>query len=83
LDLESAIRVGMLLDVGRDRYRQVGNAAGLGAEQLLLSRGRRALAERLAKRVRYVELTAHGSFTDLFVQSLGFGRADTSSPVTS
>ena len=73
LDLESAIRVGLLVDVGRERYRQVGNAAGRGAEQLLLSRERRIMADRLAKRVRYVELTVHESFTDMFAQSLGFG----------
>ena len=74
LDLESAIRVGLLVDVGRERYRQVGNAAGRGAEQLLLSRQARAQAERLAKRVRYVELTVHQSFTEVFARSLGFGR---------
>jgi uncharacterized 2Fe-2S/4Fe-4S cluster protein (DUF4445 family) len=39
-----------------------------------LSRERRAAADRLAKRVRYVELTVHKSFTDTFAQSLGFGR---------
>jgi uncharacterized 2Fe-2S/4Fe-4S cluster protein (DUF4445 family) len=77
LDLESAIRVGLLVDVGRERYRRVGNAAGRGAEQLLMSRERRALADRLAKRVRYVELTVHKSFTDTFAQSLGF---DTGNP---
>jgi len=76
LDLESAIAVGLLVDVGRERYKQVGNAAGRGAEQLLLSRERRHVADRLAKRVRYVELTVHGSFTDVFTRSLGFGRAD-------
>jgi len=74
LDLESAIRVGLLVDVERKRYRQVGNAAGQGAEQLLLSRERRAMADRLAKRVRYVELRVHSSFTDMFAKSLGFGR---------
>ncbi len=76
LDLESAIRVGPLVDVGRERYRQVGNAAGRGAEQLLLSRERRAVADHLAKRVRYVELTVHESFTDMFAQSLGFERGE-------
>ena len=65
--------MGLLVDVGRERYRQVGNAAGRGAEQLLLSRERRMMADRLAKRVRYVELTVHESFTDMFAQSLGFG----------
>ncbi len=73
LDLESAIRLGLLVDVGRERYQQVGNAAGRGAEQLLLSRQRRALADRLAARVRYVELTVQKSFTDVFARSLSFG----------
>jgi uncharacterized 2Fe-2S/4Fe-4S cluster protein (DUF4445 family) len=84
LDLESAIRVGLLVDVGRERYRQVGNAAGRGAEQLLLSRERRMLADHLAKRVRYIELTVHRSFTEMFAQSLGFGRGsppDTGAPL--
>ena len=74
LDLESAIGVGLLVEVARERYRQVGNAAGRGAEQLLLSRERRAMADSLARRVRYVELTVHRSFTDMFARSLGFGR---------
>ena len=65
LDLQSAIRVGLLVDVDRHRYHQVGNAAGRGAEQLLLSRERRAVADRLAMRVRYVELTVNRSFTFL------------------
>jgi uncharacterized 2Fe-2S/4Fe-4S cluster protein (DUF4445 family) len=72
LDLESAIRLGLLVDVGRERYLQVGNAAGRGAEQLLLSQERRALADRLAARVRYVELTVEKSFTDVFARSLSF-----------
>ncbi len=74
LDLESAVRIGLLVDVDRERYRQVGNAAGRGAEQLLLSGARRALADRLAARVRYVELTVEPSFTDVFARSLSFGR---------
>jgi uncharacterized 2Fe-2S/4Fe-4S cluster protein (DUF4445 family) len=73
LDLQSAIRVGLLVDVDRHRYHQVGNAAGRGAEQLLLSRERRAVADRLATRVRYVELTVSRSFTDVFAAALSFG----------
>ena len=74
LDLESAVRVGLLVDVPRARYRQVGNAAGRGAEQLLLSRQARVLADGLAERVRYVELTVHPAFVDVFAASLGFVR---------
>jgi uncharacterized 2Fe-2S/4Fe-4S cluster protein (DUF4445 family) len=73
LDLDSAVRVGLLVQVSRDRYHQVGNAAGRGAEQLLLSAERRVVADRLARRVRYVELTVNSSFTDVFAQSLSFG----------
>ena len=73
LDLKSAVRIGLLVDVDHERYRQVGNAAGRGAEQLLLSRQRRVLADRLAARVRYVELTVTRSFTDVFAESLSFG----------
>jgi uncharacterized 2Fe-2S/4Fe-4S cluster protein (DUF4445 family) len=61
------------VDVDRHRYHQVGNAAGRGAEQLLLSRERRAVADRLATRVRYVELTVSRSFTDVFAAALSFG----------
>ena len=75
LDLESAVRTGLLVDVARGRYRQVGNAAGQGAKLLLLSRQGRATADRLAKEVRYVELTVHPSFTDTFAESLGFSCA--------
>jgi uncharacterized 2Fe-2S/4Fe-4S cluster protein (DUF4445 family) len=74
LDLESAVRVGLLVDVPQERYRQVGNAAGRGAEQLLLSREARVSADRLAEKVRYVELTVHPAFVDVFAQSLGFER---------
>ena len=74
LDLESAVRVGLLVDVPRERYRQVGNAAGRGAEQLLLSREARVLADRLAQKVRYVELTVHPAFVDVFAASLTFDR---------
>jgi uncharacterized 2Fe-2S/4Fe-4S cluster protein (DUF4445 family) len=73
LDLQSAVRVGLLVDVDRQRYRQVGNAAGRGAEQLLLSRQRRAVADRLATQVRYVELTGSRSFTDVFAGAMSFG----------
>jgi hypothetical protein len=45
LDPESAIRMGLLVDVERAHCRQVGNAAGRGAGQLRLPRERRALVD--------------------------------------
>jgi uncharacterized 2Fe-2S/4Fe-4S cluster protein (DUF4445 family) len=75
LDVTSAVAAGMLPRLPPERYRQIGNAAGLGARQLLISRPRRALADQVARRVRYVELTTHPEFADTFTQELAFGPA--------
>jgi uncharacterized 2Fe-2S/4Fe-4S cluster protein (DUF4445 family) len=72
LDLRSAIRVGLLPDLSEDRLRQVGNAAGAGAQQLLISRERRQLAVELASRAQYLELTTHPAFAERFVEAMGF-----------
>ena len=72
LSLENAITIGLFPDLPLERVRQVGNAAGMGAIQLLLSaRHRRTAAER-AQRLDYVELTNHPRFTDVFMDALLF-----------
>jgi uncharacterized 2Fe-2S/4Fe-4S cluster protein (DUF4445 family) len=72
LDVASAVRVGMFLDLPLDRFRQVGNAAGAGARQMLVSGRKRLEAIRLSRKVQYIELTTHPRFTDVFVQALTF-----------
>ncbi|SPF35876.1 Ferredoxin (4Fe-4S iron-sulfur cluster binding protein) [Candidatus Sulfotelmatobacter kueseliae] len=72
LDVRSAIRVGMVPPLPRDRFRQVGNAAGTGARQMLLSGERRRMAEEIAQRVEYVELASHRAFSDWFASELHF-----------
>ena len=49
-----------------------GNAAGVGAKQMLLSVDKRAEAELLARQMNYVELTNQASFTPLFMKYLLF-----------
>jgi uncharacterized 2Fe-2S/4Fe-4S cluster protein (DUF4445 family) len=72
LDLRSAVRIGLLPDVAMDRMRQVGNAAGLGARQMLASAAKRREGEELARRNEYIELTNHPRFHDNFVKALLF-----------
>ena len=72
LDVNSAMRVGMFPQLPISRFHQVGNAAGAGARQMLLSRQRRKMAIDMAKQIEYVELTTHPKFTDLFVKSILF-----------
>jgi len=74
LDVTSAVAVGMLPKLPKERYRQVGNAAGLGARQLLASRQRREMADDIARRIRYVELTTHPEFADTFARELTLGE---------
>lgn len=70
LDIRSAVRVGMFPELPLSRFRQIGNAAGAGALQMLLSAQRRHLAGQLVDRIDYVELTTHPGFKDSYTQAL-------------
>jgi uncharacterized 2Fe-2S/4Fe-4S cluster protein (DUF4445 family) len=72
LDIGSAIRVGMFPHLPLDRFQQVGNAAGAGARQMLVSIDRRKTADLLAKRINYIELTTHSHFTDEYIRAIMF-----------
>ncbi len=70
LDLESAIHIGMFPPLSLERFRQVGNAAGTGARQMLISSEQRRLAAQIGARVRYVELTIHSGFTPVYMHAM-------------
>jgi len=70
LDLDSAMRVGMFPALPRERFKQVGNAAGSGARQMLLSLKKREEARQFALRSQYVELTLNKNFMPSFIQGM-------------
>ncbi len=72
LDLRSAILLGMFPPLPLEKFRQVGNAAGVGARQLLVSLNLREQAETLVHQIDYVELTSSSNFTSLFMKNLSF-----------
>jgi uncharacterized 2Fe-2S/4Fe-4S cluster protein (DUF4445 family) len=72
LDLKSALRVGLFPCQSLERFHQVGNAAGVGARQMLLSRAVRAEAARIVSGVEYVELTTYPRFHDVYVECMYF-----------
>lgn len=76
IDISSAIAIGMLPDLPLDRYHQVGNAAGMGAKLALVSRAKRDEANKLAERIRYLELATHPDFRDTFAESMFIGQED-------
>ncbi len=72
LDLRSAVHTGMFPPLSMEKFRQVGNAAGVGAKQMLVSVKKRREAEQLASQIGYIELTARPAFTSLFMEHLCF-----------
>ena len=74
IHIPSAIRVGMLPDLPLERFQQVGNAAGVGAKQMLTSVKRRKLALEISRMVNYIELTTHKDFTNQFMEAIFFNE---------
>lgn len=72
LDIDSALRVGMFPEVPKERFKQVGNAAGVGAKRLLISEEEREAVFSLAAKAQYVELTTYPEFTHRFVSAMNF-----------
>ena len=70
IDIESAMVIGMFPSISLSNCHQVGNAAGAGARQALLSTERREAAKRLASQIEYVELSGDARFAQLFVEHL-------------
>jgi uncharacterized 2Fe-2S/4Fe-4S cluster protein (DUF4445 family) len=69
IDVASAVTLGMLPPLPLDRFRQVGNAAGMGAKLALISRSKRAEAQAIAGRVGYIELATAPHFGHTFAQA--------------
>jgi uncharacterized 2Fe-2S/4Fe-4S cluster protein (DUF4445 family) len=70
LSVGSALAIGMFPPLPRERFVQVGNAAGMGARLALVSRRCREAAGEIARRVEYVELTTHPRFVERYTAAL-------------
>jgi uncharacterized 2Fe-2S/4Fe-4S cluster protein (DUF4445 family) len=73
LDISSAIAVGMLPAIPVSRFRQVGNAAGMGAKIALVSREKREAVQVVVRDIRYIELAVAPDFNKTFTQALPLG----------
>ena len=69
LDLANAMVVGMLPALPLERFRQVGNAAGMGAKLALTSAAAREQARDLRDRVEYIELASYPGFSRRYADS--------------
>jgi uncharacterized 2Fe-2S/4Fe-4S cluster protein (DUF4445 family) len=74
LDISSAIAIGMLPVIPVSRFRQVGNAAGVGAKIALVSRKKREAVQRFVRDIRYIELAVAPDFNTTFTQAISLGE---------
>lgn len=72
IDPDSALKVGLLPKIPRERIQTVGNAAGDGSKLALVSRIQRQEAAELAKSARHVELSARADFREEFLRTIQF-----------
>jgi uncharacterized 2Fe-2S/4Fe-4S cluster protein (DUF4445 family) len=76
LDLRSVHAIGMFPRFPNARYRQVGNAALVGAQHALLSRHERRRAIQIAEQSTHLELSTYPKFNRLYAQGMQFPNLD-------
>jgi len=74
IDVGSGIATGLFPPLPRERFLQVGNAAGVGVRQMLASGKARGRAAELAEACRYMELSSRADFQNTFLHHIGFPK---------
>jgi uncharacterized 2Fe-2S/4Fe-4S cluster protein (DUF4445 family) len=69
---ESALRIGLLPDIGLHRIHFIGNAAASGAQMALISEQARLRASQIARQIKYVEIAQKTDFSGTFTKCLSF-----------
>jgi len=70
IDPKNVIDIGMFPGIPLKKIRQVGNAAGVGARMILISKKQRTDAEKIAKKINYLELVSYPGFDDHFINGM-------------
>ncbi len=78
LDVENAIRIGLLPDLPRKKFHYIGNSSLMGATMILLSDRNRRLVLETASRMTYVELNTEPSYMNEYTSSLFLPHTDRS-----
>lgn len=78
IDIENAIRIGLLPDIERSRFSFIGNSSLAGARQILLSHQALEKAEEIARKMTYFELSIDPGYMDEYMAALFFPHTDLS-----
>jgi uncharacterized 2Fe-2S/4Fe-4S cluster protein (DUF4445 family) len=78
INVENAVKIGLLPDLPWDRFHFLGNTSVQGAYMALLSTEARSRVRAAAERMTYVELSADNTFYDAFTAALFLPHTDIS-----
>lgn len=72
INIDSALKIGLIPSQLKGRIQSVGNAAGQGAVEGLISRDSLYQANVISKKIKYIELSASKDFNDFYVECMMF-----------
>ncbi len=78
LDIDQAVRIGLLPDIPRERIRFIGNSSLAGARAALVSRGQWQRAQSIAASITCLELTAEPGYFEEYTAALFLPHTDLS-----
>lgn len=70
IDIEKAVRIGLLPDIERSKFVYLGNSSIVGAYMALLSGEYRHEAARLCSQMTYIDFSSHPNYMDEFTSAL-------------
>jgi uncharacterized 2Fe-2S/4Fe-4S cluster protein (DUF4445 family) len=76
LDIENAIRIGLLPDLERAKFHYLGNSSLFGAYLILLSDENRKLVDALSEKITYIELNTDPAYMNEYTGALFLPHTD-------
>ncbi len=70
INIEKAIRIGLLPDIDRDKFVYLGNSSIVGAYMALLSEAHRREAGQICNRMTYIDFSSNPNYMDEFTSAL-------------
>ena len=77
INMENAVRIGMLPDIPMEKFHYIGNSSLSGAYTMLISRDAERKCYELASNMTYLELSAVPTYMDEFVACCFIPHTDT------
>jgi len=76
LNIENAVRTGLLPDIARDKFHYIGNSSLLGAYLILISERNKELADQTADNMTYIELNTEPDYMNEYTGALFLPHTD-------